>query len=112
MGKIVEEQIIIGRDSLDELNSEVDAYIKKGYQPKDPMIIDTNVDGTKTHYRYIQTLAMYTADPAPDDLSSYLVELSRNSGLEQFIENITDEQWKKIWKAAQDMLDEEDLPTP
>lgn len=112
MGKIVEEQIIVGRDSLDELNSEVDTYLKKGYQPKDPMAIDTNVDGTKTHYRYIQTMVMYTSDPAPDDLSSYAVELIRNSGLEQFIENITDEQWKKIWKAAQELLDDDPPMTP
>lgn len=112
MGKIVEEQIIVGRDSLDELNTEVDTYLKKGYQPKDPMIINPHSDDMKTHYRYIQTMVMYTSDLSPDDLSSYIVELIRNSGLEQFIDGITDEQWKTIWKAAQDLLDDDDTLTP
>ena len=109
MSKIVEEQIVVGRDSLDELNSEVDSYLKKGYQPKDPMLINPHTDDVRNHYRYIQTMVMYTSDPAPADLSSYVVELIRNSGLEQFIENITDDQWKTIWKAAQEMLDDEDI---
>lgn len=112
MGKIVEEQIVVGRDSLDELNSEVDTYLKKGYQPKDPVLINPHSDDTKHHYRYIQTMVMYTSDPSPDDLSSYVVEIIRNSGLEQFIEGITDEQWKKIWKAAQEILDDDDVLTP
>jgi hypothetical protein len=107
MGKIVEEQIVVGRDSLDDLNSEVNSYIKKGYQPKDPMVISPHSDDMKNHYRYMQTMVMYTSDPAPDDLSSYVVEFIRNSGLEQFIDGITDEQWKKIWATAQDLLDDD-----
>lgn len=111
MGKVVQEQLVVGRDSLDDLNSEVNDYVRKGYQPKDPMLINPHADDMKNHYRYMQTMVMYTSDPAPDDLSSYAVELIRNSGLEQFIENITDDQWKRIWKAAHELLDEEDMPT-
>lgn len=110
MGKVVTEQIVIGRDGLDDLNREVNDYINNGYQPKDPMLVNSCTDGNQ--YRYLQTMVTYESDAAPDDFGSWIVDLLRNSGAEMMIESITDEQWVEFWKKAAKVWDEMDPDIP
>jgi len=106
MARLIEEQVVIGRDSLDDLNSEVNTYIQNGYQPKDPMLINPHSDDMKNHYRYMQTMVQYTSDLAPDDLGAWVVDWFRRSGAEAVLESITDDQWKEFWARVKKTWDE------
>lgn len=110
--QIIAEQLVIGEDSLDSLNAKVNNYIAEGYQPKDPMLEIRNLDGNQ--YHYTQTMVKYIADPNPGDLGSLVVKYIKASGIDAMIDQISDDDWKKIFdnivEAIRELIEEQAVP--
>ena len=111
--QIIIEQVVIGEDSLDDLNKKVNDYITQGYQPKDPMLEIQNTDGNQ--YHYTQTMARYVPDPNPDDLGPFLVKYIKASGVDVLLDQVDDDTWKKLWKRLEEvfkeLMEEQEGPT-
>ncbi len=108
--QLIIEQIVVGEDSLDDLNTKVNDYISNGYQPKDPMLEIRSTDGSQ--YHYTQTMVKYIPDPQPDDLGSFIVKYIKLSGADAVLDQITDDQWKlfrkNLGEAIKEFMEEHD----